>query len=110
MQLVSLGVIQSEKWQDIVLDVVMTHMVNIEEVMRMNELVTVALMLKGEGMEYTQITPKMLGQLAVAIKEKGSESITFSNRRTIETVGFMVYSKQIGERIIMTGQGGKLDE
>lgn len=57
---------------------------------------------KDGGYEKVQITPKMFGQVALAIQEKGSEYIHLKDRSFI-IVGILKVSKEVGERVIMCG-------
>lgn len=76
----------------------------------MNESIMLMVFLKDGGQEYTAVAKSLVGELALAIATKGSETIRLASGKAWEVVGFMVYSKQIGERVIITGQEVKEDE
>ncbi|HIW31279.1 MAG TPA: hypothetical protein IAA29_00680 [Candidatus Paenibacillus intestinavium] len=72
--------------------------------------ITIMVFTEDGGQEYTALPKSLVGELAQAIATKGSETIQLESGKTWEVVGFMIYSKQIGERVIITGQGGQGDE
>jgi hypothetical protein len=62
----------------------------------------ITVMIKDSGCKSVKITPKMLGDLAKSIVEKGSEYVSLATG-TLEVVGLMVTGKQTGDRVIMLG-------
>lgn len=65
--------------------------------------VAVTMILKDGGYKLCQITPKMLGQLAVAIKEKGHETVHLVSG-PIEVSGVLVRGRNMAPGIIVLGQ------
>jgi hypothetical protein len=64
--------------------------------------ITFTALIKDGGYEKVHISPELFGQLALAIHEKGSESIQLTNRK-IEVVGILKASKEAGERVMIIG-------
>jgi hypothetical protein len=69
-----------------------------------NKPIAITLLIKDGGYEQLVIPPKMLTQLAIAIRTTGAEWVA-TNQRALHVVGFMVTGKQTGERVIMLGKG-----
>lgn len=63
---------------------------------------TFTALIKDGGYEKIQITPEMLGQLALAIHEKGSERIQLQSK-VLNVVGILKASKEAGERVMIIG-------
>ena len=59
-------------------------------------------MVKDGGYEVLDIPPKLMGELALSIQNKGSETVHLKSR-SLEVVGFMVTGNQTGERVIILG-------
>lgn len=62
--------------------------------------------IKDGGYETVYITPKMFGELATTIQNKGSEILHFKDRSVV-VVGILMVGKDIGERVIMYGDYDK---
>lgn len=73
--------------------------------MNQNKPIAITMLIKDGGYEQLAIPTKMMAQLAVAIREKGVETVATSEQRLLHVVGFMVTGKQTGERVIMLGKG-----
>lgn len=59
-------------------------------------------MIKDDGYKRIGMTPEQLGQLALAIQEKGHEFVQLKSG-CLDVVGFLQKGKDIGDRIIFTG-------
>ena len=57
---------------------------------------------KDGGYEKLAITPKMFGELALAIQEKGFEYLQLKDRSLI-IAGILLTTKDAGERVIVVG-------
>lgn len=64
--------------------------------------VTITILLKEGGYETLEISPKMLGDLALSLQTKDVETI-HTQTRVFEIVGFMKTTKGVGERVIICG-------
>jgi hypothetical protein len=60
-------------------------------------------MIKDGGYKSLKITPDQIGKLAESIHKQGAEWVTLL-AGPIQVVGFVVASKQAGDRIIMLGE------
>lgn len=71
---------------------------------KINDLIPVFLLLKGEqnGGDYAKIPSKLLGELATKICQDGHCHVTTTGGNYV-AVGFVVYGKETGERVIMLG-------
>lgn len=64
----------------------------------------VTALLKDGGYEALQITPDMLGELAQRVVANGSERVQ-TLTQTYDVVGVLVKGDQIGDRVIIIGNG-----
>lgn len=58
--------------------------------------------IKDGGYEKFAITPKMFGELALAIQEKGFEYLQLRDR-WVTIAGILLTTKDVGERVIVLG-------
>lgn len=65
-------------------------------------MIGITVMLKNGGYDVIKISSNMLGQLALAIKQKGSEIVHLTSG-SIEVVGIIVIGNQAGDRVILLG-------
>lgn len=56
------------------------------------------------GTEIASINGSMLVALATNIQRNGHETVHLSGGRSIKAVGILITGKEMGERIILTGQ------
>lgn len=72
------------------------------------EHIAITILLKDGEYQNVLIAPGLIGQLARAIRDNGSEWITLQNG-PVQAVGFLVTGKQTGERIIILGANCAID-
>jgi hypothetical protein len=66
------------------------------------KLVDITLLVKDGGYETVRVPTQMLGELAYAIQEKGSEVVRLASNKVIVAAGIVKMSKEAGDRIMFS--------